>query len=45
MYDPTPGDAEYIWPTCLACGRDLWDIELDRLACRPCEERTQARIA
>ncbi|MEY9995876.1 DNA-directed RNA polymerase subunit RPC12/RpoP [Streptomyces sp. V4I8] len=36
---------DYVWPTCLACGRDLWTNELDRLACRPCEERTAARIA
>jgi DNA-directed RNA polymerase subunit RPC12/RpoP len=45
MYDPTPGDAEYIWPTCVACGKDLWTNELDRLACRPCEEKSSARIA
>ncbi|MGW2721416.1 hypothetical protein [Streptomyces sp. NPDC001492] len=45
MNDNPALDAEYFWPTCVACGRDLWTIERDRLACRPCGERTQARIA
>lgn len=44
MHDDLPADAEYFWPTCVACGRDLWTAELDRLACRPCGERTAARI-
>lgn len=42
---PAFDDAEYVWPTCVACRRDLWTIELDRLACRPCGEKTAARIA
>lgn len=45
MHDDLPADAEYFWPTCVACGRDLWTAELDRKACRPCGERTAARIA
>lgn len=44
MHDlDVPAD-DYVWPTCVACGRDLWEIELDRRACRPCEERTAKRI-
>jgi DNA-directed RNA polymerase subunit RPC12/RpoP len=42
---PTPDDSDYAWPTCLACGTDLWLSELGRLACRPCEEKTSVRIA
>ncbi|WP_405673239.1 hypothetical protein [Streptomyces sp. NBC_01530] len=45
MHDDLPADVEYFWPTCVACGRDLWTAELDRKACRPCGERTAARIA
>ena len=45
MHDhPTP-ELDYVWPVCAACGRDLWTDELDRQACRPCADRTQARIA
>ena len=45
MHDhPTP-DLDYVWPVCGACGRDLWTDELDRQACRPCSDRTLARIA
>lgn len=36
---------EYSWPTCAACGRDLWTAEAGRFACRPCEDRTAIRIA
>lgn len=43
--NPAFDDAEYSWPTCAACRRDLWTIELDRVACRPCEDKTAARIA
>lgn len=43
--NPAFDDAEYSWPTCVACRRDLWTIELDRAACRPCEGKTAARIA
>jgi hypothetical protein len=45
MHDHTPADDGYIWPTCAACGRDLWTDELDRFACRPCGDVTLARIA
>lgn len=45
MYDPDAPEPTYEWPTCVACNRQLWTIELDRLACRPCEERTSERIA
>ncbi|WP_069883527.1 hypothetical protein [Streptomyces luteocolor] len=46
MHDhPTDLD-EYSWPTCIAprCGRQLWVAETGRLACRPCEDATAARI-
>lgn len=43
MNENVQGD-EYVWPTCVACGRDLWEVELQRLACRPCGDRTLARI-
>ena len=29
----------YEWPTCTGCGRQLWQTELGRVACRLCEER------
>ena len=32
-------------PSCCACGRNLWTAEWDRVACRPCEDRTAVRIA
>lgn len=44
MYDPTPAD-DYVWPTCTACGRDLWVNEVGRYACRPCEDTTNRRLA
>lgn len=44
MHDhPTDLD-DYLWPTCVACGRDLWIAETGRLACRPCEDVTLTRI-
>lgn len=44
MYDrPTLLD-DYSWPTCSACGRDLWTAEAGRVACRPCEDKTATRI-
>ncbi|MET9909706.1 hypothetical protein ABZZ74_23375 [Streptomyces sp. NPDC006476] len=47
MHDTTLDD--YSWPTCLApgCGRELWtaEVEAGRRVCRPCEDRTAARIA
>lgn len=46
MHHPAPTDGDgYQWPTCTACGRDLWADELDRVACRPCQNRTAQRIA
>ncbi|MFJ4637586.1 hypothetical protein ACIP69_18420 [Streptomyces hygroscopicus] len=41
MHQP---DEKYAWPTCTACGRDLWEAEAGRLACRPCETRTGERL-
>lgn len=40
----TPDLTEYEWPTCVACGHDLWEDETERWACRPCEERTRTRL-
>lgn len=34
----------YDWPTCLACGHNLWDTELDRYCCQPCEDGTRTRL-
>ncbi|WP_309049096.1 hypothetical protein [Streptomyces sp.] len=45
MHDhPTLND--YDWPTCVSprCGRQLWVAEAGRLVCRPCEDKTLARI-
>ncbi|MEU1663580.1 hypothetical protein ABZ547_08190 [Streptomyces sparsogenes] len=41
MHQP---EDEYAWPTCIACGRDLWESEAGRHACRPCETRTSERL-
>lgn len=35
---------EYAWPSCTACGRDLWETEVGRQACRICETRTSERL-
>ncbi|WP_369211329.1 hypothetical protein [Streptomyces flavofungini] len=45
MHDHSSLD-DYDWPTCVAprCGRQLWVAEAGRLACRPCEDKTLARI-
>ncbi|WP_030757273.1 hypothetical protein [Streptomyces sp. NRRL F-5135] len=45
MHDPNLPADDYTWPTCAACGRELWNVELGRHACRPCEEKTAQRIA
>lgn len=45
MHHQPTGLDEYEWPTCLSCARHLWETELNRLACRPCEDRTAQRIA
>lgn len=43
------GDAvqseECEWPACTACERELWTDELDRQACRPCQDSTAKRLA
>ncbi|MER5875475.1 hypothetical protein ABT119_06040 [Streptomyces sp. NPDC001910] len=50
MHDYAPDDDGYIWPTCAAGpeagprSHKLWTDELDRLVCRPCEERTTGRL-
>lgn len=44
MHDHTPDDDGYIWPVCTACGHDLWTNEVDRQACRPCEDKTLTRL-
>ncbi|MFD9276902.1 hypothetical protein ACFWD7_06365 [Streptomyces mirabilis] len=50
MHDD-PALDDYDWPTCVAGpetgprSHQLWTDELDRLVCRPCEDRTSARIA
>ncbi|MFI8942739.1 hypothetical protein [Streptomyces syringium] len=44
MHNPTSDAADYAWPTCTACGRDLWHTELGRMACLPCEEKTATRL-
>ncbi|MFE2563060.1 hypothetical protein [Streptomyces mirabilis] len=46
-----PALSEYNWPTCAAGpeagprSHQLWTDELGRLVCRPCEDRTAARLA
>lgn len=45
MYDHSTPLDEYSWPTCTACGRELWTAEAGRIACRPCEDKTATRIA
>lgn len=42
MSDATAAD--YEWPICTACNRDLWDDETGRHACRVCEDRTRERL-
>jgi hypothetical protein len=43
--------ADYEWPTCAAGpvtgahSHQLWENELDRLVCQPCEDRTAQRLA
>ncbi|RXS84228.1 hypothetical protein EST92_11765 [Streptomyces sp. TM32] len=38
-----PAD-EYLWPACAACGRDLWENELGRRACRMCQRRADQNL-
>ncbi|MFI6560383.1 hypothetical protein [Streptomyces sp. NPDC050534] len=42
MHDQ-PADIEYEWPTC-GCGRQLRHDELDRTACRLCQERADQAL-
>ncbi|MFR9796613.1 hypothetical protein ACL02U_12015 [Streptomyces sp. MS06] len=44
-HQPNTTADDYQWPTCAACGNDLWADELDRQACRPCEDKTARRLA
>lgn len=50
MHDNPPPDTNadsddgYEWPRCVACDRDLWQTELQRWACRPCELKTAERL-
>jgi hypothetical protein len=44
MHDHTPDVDGYIWPTCDPCGRDLRHDELDRRACRLCQERVDLAL-
>ncbi|MFD9072089.1 hypothetical protein [Streptomyces lasiicapitis] len=46
MHDHPTDLADYEWPVCAAlrCQRQLWVAEAGRLACRPCEDATLARI-
>src|SRR5207248_16417 len=51
VHDQPTEDQTYEWPTCAAGpatgprSHQLWENELDRLVCWPCEERTVQRIA
>ncbi|MFJ5151376.1 hypothetical protein ACIQCF_07270 [Streptomyces sp. NPDC088353] len=40
----TPDLAEYQWPTCAPCGRQLRHDELGRTACRLCQDRTDLAL-
>jgi hypothetical protein len=42
MHDPI--EDSYEWPRCVACSKDLWADEVDRWACRPCQDRTGKRL-
>ncbi|MEV7466134.1 hypothetical protein AB0O20_06415 [Streptomyces kronopolitis] len=37
--------SDYSWPTCVACGHELWVSENGRQACQPCEDKTAKRLA
>jgi hypothetical protein len=37
--------ADYSWPTCTSCGRDLRDDELGRVACFICQDRADHNLA
>jgi hypothetical protein len=35
----------YTWPTCVGCNHKLWDTELGRYACRPCQDKAEQHLA
>ncbi|MFJ3289974.1 hypothetical protein ACIPMW_32400 [Streptomyces sp. NPDC086669] len=43
MHDQPSTLDDYSWPTC-GCGRQLRHDELDRVACRPCQERVDGAL-
>lgn len=46
MHDDTTAAADdYRWPTCTNCQKPLWEDELDRQACRPCQNRAAQHLA
>ncbi|TVL89764.1 hypothetical protein [Streptomyces sp. SAJ15] len=45
MHQADTAAAEYDWPTCTACSRDLRYDELGRMACRLCQRRTDEHLA
>jgi len=45
MHDLLPAEiADYAWPTCTACHRELRHDELGRIACRICQHRTDSNL-
>lgn len=44
MFDDQPA-ADYRWPTCTACARQLRTDELGRVACRVCHSRADENLA
>ncbi|WP_438489563.1 hypothetical protein [Streptomyces sp. S186] len=43
MNHPAAEDS-YQWPACTVCRRDLWENEVGRQACRPCQRRSDAYL-
>lgn len=41
---PGPDADDYTWPTCTACGRNLFDTEIGRHACRICQDRAAQHL-
>lgn len=35
---------DYEWPRCTSCAHELWETEVGRLVCRPCEDRAAVRL-
>jgi hypothetical protein len=44
MHNIQPAD-EYTWPRCGGCQKDLWNDEVEKFICRPCADKTAARLA